>query len=145
MSRGRRPLLVLVLLVGLLGVGTGRAGAQSIESQRQKADQLAAEIERLGDQATELADQYETTQAQLADLEVQVAESQARVAELEAQLGVVQAQVGQLALQTFVSGDQAGGLGELLVDSSAITSAVERDQYTKLALSAGQSTTDELD
>ncbi|MGD9702715.1 MAG: NlpC/P60 family protein [Acidimicrobiia bacterium] len=145
MSRGRRTLLVLLMFAGLLGLDPGRAGAGSVEDQRRKADRIAEQLERLGDEATSLADQYETTQAKLAELQVEVAASEVRVAELEQRLGVVQSQVGELAMQTFVSGDQAGGLGELLVDSSAITTAVERDQYTRLALSAGQSTTDELD
>ena len=145
MSRGHRTALALLLFAGLLGLTPVRAGAASVEDQRRKADQIAEQLERLGDEATALAEQYEATQARLAELQVEVAESEVRVAELEQRLGVVQAQVGELAMQTFVSGDQAGGLGEMLIDSGAITTAVERDQYTRLALSAGQSTTDELD
>ena len=145
MSRPRRVVFALLVFAGLLAVDPGRSSATSVDEQRRKADRLAEQLEQMSDEATSLAEEYEATQARLAELEVEVAESEQRVAELEAELGVVQAQVGELALQSFVSGDQAGGLGELLVDSSAITTAVERDQYTRLALDAGQSTTDQLD
>jgi peptidoglycan DL-endopeptidase CwlO len=145
MSRARRSLSAVLVCIAALGVVPGNARADSVQQQQRKADQLAAALEQLGDEATSLAEDYQTTLSNLADLKVEITASEQRVAELEQQLGIVQAQVGELALQTFVSGDQVGGLGELLTDSDAINVAVEREQYTRLALSAGQSSTDELD
>lgn len=145
-STGRRGVAALLTIVGLLSFSLPAAHAQSSQQIKQQIAAAEAELERLHDDKDQLDEDALNALDELEQLKVEIVKSQARIAELEQQLGVVQDQVSDFALQTFVSGDQVSGIGALLTGGGGdLTETVEREQYAKLALSAGESATDELD
>lgn len=109
-----------------------------------KLQQISARLAQLDQQNGQLADELLGAQADARQAVTDVTAQQTKVAALQQQLGVVQGQVSALALQRFASGDSSGGLGALLGDPAHLTSTVERDEYTKLAVSDGQDAIDQL-
>ena len=109
-----------------------------------KLEQIRVRLAQLDQQSGQLADELLGAQADARQAVADVTAQQTKVAELQQQLGVVQDQVSALALQRLSSGDSSGGLGALLGDPAHLTSTVERDEYTKLAVSDGQNSIDQL-
>ncbi len=145
-STGRRSVVALLTVVGLLGFNVPAARAQSSDQISAQIKAAESDLQRLHDDKDQLDEAALAAIDDLEQLKVEIAKSQARVAEIEQQLGTVQAQVSDFALETFVSGDQVSGIGTLLTGGGTnLTETVEREQYAKLALSAGESVTDELD
>ena len=105
-----------------------------------KLEQIRVRLVQLDQQSGQLADELLGAQADARQAVADVTAQQTKVAELQQQLGVVQDQVSALALQRLSS----GGLGALLGDPAHLTSTVERDEYTKLAVSDGQDSIDQL-
>ena len=141
-----RRCLAVVCTVGLgAGVLPAAAGADQVSDAQAAAKKAADYLDYLDQQQNQAATDAEDAQAALARAQQAIADSQARIAELEAQLGVIRDEVGKVALDTFISGDQASGAGSLLTGSGTVTEVVEREEYAKLALAAGQSSTDELE
>ena len=105
-----------------------------------KLEQIRVRLAQLDQQSGQLADELLGAQADARQAVADVTAQQTKVAELQQQLGVVQDQVSALALQRLSS----GGLGALLGDPAHLTSTVERDEYTKLAVSDGQDSIDQL-
>lgn len=137
--------MAFLAVVALVGSGALPAQAQSSSQTAAQIAQAKDEEEKLHEELDHLAEDYVAAVDDLAQLNKDIEKSAAVVAQLEVELGDLQTAVGELALQTFVEGDQIGGLGEMLTDAGSITRAVERDQYAKLAVSAGVSATDQLD
>lgn len=145
-STGRRSVVALLTVVGLFGFNVPAARAQSSDQISAQIKAAESDLQRLHDDKDQLDEAALAAIDDLEQLKVEIAKSQARVAEIEQQLGTVQAQVSDFALETFVSGDQVSGIGTLLTGGGTnLTETVEREQYAKLALSAGESVTDELD
>jgi len=109
-----------------------------------KLEQISVRLAQLDQQSGQLADELLGAQADARQAVADFTAQQTKVAELQQQLGVVQDQVSALALQRFASGDSSGGLGALLGDPAHLTSTVERDEHTKLAVSDGQDSIDQL-
>lgn len=145
-STGRRSVAALLTVVGLLSFNVPAARAQSSQQIKQQIAAAEAELERLHHDKDQLDEDALDALDELEQLKVEIAKSQVVIGQLEQQLGIVQDQVSDFALQTFVSGDQVSGIGTLLTGGGGnLTETVEREQYAKLALSAGESATDELD
>jgi cell wall-associated NlpC family hydrolase len=142
----RRRGVASLLIVALLGVvAPVSAGADGV-SQAQ-ADVAAAQdrIEYLQDQVTILEEDQREAEDNLVAAQAAVVEAEARIATLEGQLSELRGELGDLALKTFIDGDQAGANGSLLTGASTVTEVVEREEYARLAMSAGQTSSDELD
>ncbi len=118
--------------------------AQSVDEQRQRVEDIVDELERLEQQARILGEDYvEAIQAK-DQLAAEITEAEERIAEQEAELSVLRASLSDMALRSFVGGG-AAPLGPLFEDSENINDAVKRDELARVALSAGDVTTDELD
>ena len=74
----------------------------------------------------------------------EVAAAAQQVADREAEVGALRGELSQVAVRAFM-GASTDGLGPMLADSSAFTDELQRDQLSRVALSAGDATTDELD
>jgi hypothetical protein len=84
------------------------------------------------------------TYLQLGQLDVEITDAEGRIAEQEAELNRLRSSLSDMALRSFVGGG-AVPLGPLFEDSDNLNDAVKRDGFARVALSAGDVTTDELD
>ena len=120
------------------------AEAQSVDQQRQKVEDIVDELERLEERARQLGEDYVEAIDTKSQLDVEIADAEARIAEQEAELDQLRASLSDMALRSFVGGGSVP-LGPLFEDSENLNDAVKRDELARVALSAGDVTTDELD
>ncbi len=120
------------------------ANAQSVDQQRQKVEDIVDELERLEERARELGESYVEAIDTKDQLDVEISDAEARIAEQEAELNRLRASLSDMALRSFVGGGSVP-LGPLFEDSDNLNDAVKRDELARVALSAGDITTDEFD
>ncbi len=118
--------------------------AQSVDQQRQRVEDIVDELERLEEQARQLGEDYNEAIDTKAHLDVEITDAEARIAEQEAELNQLRASLADMALRSFVGGGSVP-LGPLFEDSENLNDAVKRDELARVALSAGDVTTDEFD
>ncbi len=120
------------------------ANAQSVDQQRQKVEDIVDQLERLEERARQLGEDYVAAIDTKSQLDVEISDAEARVAEKEGELSQLRASLSDMALRSFVGGGSVP-LGPLFEDSENLNDAVKRDELARVALSAGDITTDELD
>lgn len=120
------------------------AQAQSVDQQEQKVQDIVDELERLEEQAFQLGEQYTDVIDDKSALDAEIADAEARIAEKEAELAKLRGHLSEMALRSFVGGGGAP-LGPLFQDADNLNDALKREELAKVALSAGDVTTDELD
>jgi peptidoglycan DL-endopeptidase CwlO len=120
------------------------ADAQSVDQQRQKVEDIVDELERLDEQARQLGEDYVEAIDTKNQLDIEIADAAARIAAKEAELNDLRASLSDMALRSFVGGGSVP-LGPLFEDSDNLNDAVKRDELARVALSAGDITTEELD
>jgi cell wall-associated NlpC family hydrolase/uncharacterized coiled-coil protein SlyX len=118
--------------------------AQSVDQQRQKVEDIVDELERLEEQALQLGEDYVEAIETKDQLDIEITDAEARIAEQEAVLNQLRSSLSDMALRSFVGGGSVP-LGPLFEDSENINDAVKREELARVALSAGDVTTDELD
>lgn len=118
--------------------------AQSVDQQRQKVEDIVDELERLEERARQLGEDYVEAIETKESLDLEIVDAEARIAEQEAELNTLRASLSDMALRSFVGGGSVP-LGPLFEDSENLNDAVKRDELARVALSAGDITTDELD
>jgi len=118
--------------------------AQSVDQQRQRVEDIVDELERLEERARQLGEDYNEAIDTKSQLDVEIADAEARIAEQEAELNKLRASLADMALRSFVGGGSVP-LGPLFEDSDNLNDAVKRDELARVALSAGDITTDEYD
>lgn len=118
--------------------------AQSVDEQRQRVEDIVDELERLEERARILGEDYVEAIDTKGRLDTEIADAESRIAEQEAELNQLRASLSDMALRSFVGGGSVP-LGPLFEDSANINDAVKRDELARVALSAGDVTTDELD
>ena len=122
----------------------GAAQAQSVDQQRQTVEDIVDELERLEEQARKLGENFVEAINTKDQLDVEIVDAEARIADQEALLNQLRASLSDMALRSFVGGGSVP-LGPLFEDSENLNDAVKRDELARVALSAGDVTTDELD
>jgi len=120
------------------------AQAQSVDQQRQKVEDIVDELERLEEQARKLGENYVEAINTKEQLDVEIVDAEARIADQEALLNRLRASLSDMALRSFVGGGSVP-LGPLFEDSENLNDAVKRDELVRVALGAGDVTTDEVD
>ena len=120
------------------------AQAQSVDQQKQKVEDIVDELERLEERALQLGQDYNDAIDTKSQLDVEIADAETRIAEKEAELAEIRSNLSEMALRSFVGGG-AAPLGPLFEDSENLNDALQREELAKVALSAGDFTTDELD
>ena len=118
--------------------------AQSVDEQRQRVADIVDELERLEERARILGEDYVEAIDTKGQLDTEIADAESRIAEQEAELNQLRASLSDMALRSFVGGGSVP-LGPLFEDSANINDAVKRDELARVALSAGDADTDELD
>ncbi|MEI2698635.1 MAG: NlpC/P60 family protein [Microthrixaceae bacterium] len=99
--RGVAALLSAGLVAGITLSGGG-ASAQSVESLRARAEQLADELADLEHRSSELNEQFLATQERLAELQSQQDANQAAVAEAQAQVDATRGQAASYLVEAYV-------------------------------------------
>jgi cell wall-associated NlpC family hydrolase len=118
--------------------------AQSVDQQRQRVEDIVDELERLEERARQLGEDYNEAIDTKSQLDVEITEAEARIAEQEAELNQLRVSLADMALRSFVGGGSVP-LGPLFEDSENLNDAVKRDELARVALSAGDITTDEFE
>jgi len=135
------PVAVAVSLV-VPAMGSTVA-AQTVDQQRERVEQIVDELERLQEEANRIAEDYVEAIDTKRQLDAEIVDAEEAVAEQEAELAEVRDSLGDMALRSFVGGG-ATPLGPLFEDSSNLSDALQREELARVALSAGNVTTDEL-
>jgi peptidoglycan DL-endopeptidase CwlO len=118
--------------------------AQGVDQQRQKVEDIVDELERLEERARQLGEDYVEAIDTKRQLDLEIGDAESRIAEQEAELDQLRASLGDMARRSFVGGGSVP-LGPLFEDSDNLNDAVKRDQLARVALSAGDITTDEFE
>jgi cell wall-associated NlpC family hydrolase len=137
------PVVLIVALVVPVVTPT-YAAATPVDEQRQRVEDIVDELERLEQKATELGADYVEAVDSKTLLDVEITDAEESVAEKEAELETLRANLGEMALRSFV-GSGSSPLGPLFEDSENLNDVLQREELARVALSAGDVSTDELD
>lgn len=103
---GRSRKFAAALLSGGLVLGItlsgGGASAQSVESLRARARQLADELDDMERRSSELNEQYLATQEQLEDLQAELDSNRSAVADAQAQVDATRGQAASYLVEAYI-------------------------------------------
>jgi len=134
--------LVITLLVPAMTPTI--ASAQTVDGQRKKVEQIVDELDRLEEKSNKLAEDYVEAVDTKSQLDAEIVDAEAQIAVKEAELDQLRGSLSEMALRSYVGGG-AAPLGPLFEDSSNLSDVLQRDELARVALSAGDVTSDELD
>src|SRR6056300_770549 len=139
----RRAIAVFTAILASTVMMPSVVGAQSIDDQRREVERIVDELDRLHVKADTLAEDYAVAMDDQRRLSEDIALAESRVAEREAELTSLQGDLATVAVRAFTrSGTDV--LGPLLSDAATYSDNLQRDQYSRIALSVGAGTTDDL-
>jgi cell wall-associated NlpC family hydrolase len=139
-----RTLIVAASIVLAAPAVFPEAASAGVEDARQEVQRIVDELERLESQADILAEDYAVAEDNKRQLDVEVAEAEQRVAEQEAELNSLRGDLSEVAIRSF-TGAGADVLGPLFSSPAQYGEGLQRDQYSRVALAVGTTTTDDLD
>lgn len=116
----------------------------SVSDQRREVERIVDELDRLHTQADILAEDWAEAEDNLRQLDQDVIEAEARVAAKEAELGALRGDLSEMAVRAF-TGSGGDVLGPLFSNADEYGDTLSRDQFSRVALSVGTTTTDDLD
>ena len=136
----------LAILIGLVvpAMHPTIASASPVDQARQRVEEVVDELERLEEQTLQISEDYVEALDAQSTLADEITALEADIAAKEAELGVLRSDLGEMAIRSFV-GTGGTPLGPLFEDSADINDVLHRDELARVALSAGDVTTDELD
>jgi peptidoglycan DL-endopeptidase CwlO len=120
------------------------ASAQTVDGQKQKVAAIVDQLDRLEEKSNKLAEDYIEAVDTKSQLDAEIVDAEAQIATKEAELGQLRGSLSEMALRSYVGGG-AAPLGPLFEDSSNLSDGIQRDELARVALSAGDVTSDELD
>ncbi len=144
LSRVGRAAVAAAAVIVVTAAAPTPAAADPVDDQRARVEQITDELERLEERSDILAEDYVTALDELKQIDAEVAAAAQRVSEQEAAVAALRGELSEVAVRAYM-GAGTNGFGAMFSDSSAVTDALERDQLSRVALSAGTATTDELD
>jgi peptidoglycan DL-endopeptidase CwlO len=118
--------------------------AGPVDDQRREVERIVDELAELEQQADILAEDYVVAIDEQKQLDEEVIAARARVTAKEAELESLRGDLSEVAVRAFTG---AGGdvLGPLFSNAATYSDTLQRDQLSRVALSIGTSTTDDLD
>ena len=139
----RRAAVVFTAVLVSTVLAPSVVDAQSIDDQRREVERIVDELDRLHVKADTLAEDYAVAMDDQRRLSEDIALAEARVAQREVELSSLQGDLATVAVRAFTrSGTDV--LGPLLSDAASYSDALQRDQYSRIALAVGAGTTDDL-
>lgn len=112
-ARRLHRLIAAVLAVGLVAgitLAGGGAGAQTVESLRARAQQLADELDELERQSSELNEQYLALSDQLEELQAEQETNRAAVEEAQARVDASRGQAADYLVQAYIGAGAHDGM-----------------------------------
>ena len=137
------PIAIMVALV-VPAMSPQVASASPVDQKRTEVEDIVDELERLEQQALQIGEDYVEAVDAKTLLDQEIIDLEAEIAGKEAELGKLRADLGDMAVRSFV-GSGTTPLGPLFEDAADINDVLQRDELARVALSAGDVTTDELD
>ncbi len=134
--------LVITLLVPAMTPTI--ASAQTVDGQKQKVAEIVDQLDRLEEKSNQLAEDYIEAVDTKSQLDAEIVDAEAQIATKEAELAQLRGSLSEMALRSYVGGG-AAPLGPLFEDASNLSDVLQRDELARVALSAGDVTSDELD
>ncbi|MFN7149058.1 MAG: NlpC/P60 family protein [Microthrixaceae bacterium] len=126
-GRRVRQMLAALLAVGLVSTivmsGSG-AGAQTVESLRARAEQLANELEDLERRSSELNEQYLEVSEELSQLEAEQAENRRAVDEAKAQVEATRGEATDYLVEAYIGAGAYDGMAMGSDPNEAVNSKV---------------------
>lgn len=116
----------------------------SVDDQRREVERIVDQLDKLETQADILAEDYAEAVDQKNQLGIEIVAAEGRVAAKEAELRGLRGDLAEVAIRAF-TGNGADVLGPLFSNADQYSEGLRRDQYSRVALSVGTSTTDDLD
>jgi cell wall-associated NlpC family hydrolase len=142
----RRPRVVAaacaVALVSISAVIP--ASADPVGDKQRQANQIADEIERLGDVAANLGEAYNGAVVQLQQAQADVEAAQTKLDGLESRLQTVRTAASAFALRAYMYADQTSGMASLLAGTSVSSGSAQREGYNAVALGNTADITDDM-
>ena len=143
-SRLGRAVLVASAFTLVLPAVFPEVARASVGEQQREVERIVDELDRLAEQADILAEDYAEAVDDKNQLDLDIIAAEQRVALKEAELQSLRGDLSEVAIRAF-TGTGADVLGPLFSNASAYGEGLRRDQYSRVALSVGTSTTDDLD
>lgn len=137
------PIALMITLV-VPAIHPTVASASPVEQKRERVEQIVDELERLEERTLQISEDYVEALDEQSRLAEEILALQADIAAKETELLTLRSDLGDMAIRSFVG---AGGapLGPLFEDAADINDVLQREELARVALSAGDVTTDELD
>jgi len=137
------PVALIIALV-VPAMNPHVAAASPVDQQRARVESIVDELERLEEQARKIGEEYVEAVDAKEVLDEEIVELEADIVVKEGELAELRSELGDMAVRSFV-GSGTTPLGPLFEDSGDINDVLQRDQLARVALSAGDISTDELD
>ena len=118
--------------------------ASPVDDERREVERIVDELDELAERADILAEDYVVALDEKNQLDEEVAAARARIAAKEAELAALRGDLSEVAVRAFTGGG-GDALGPLFSNAAAYSDTLQRDQLSRVALSVGTSTTDDLD
>ena len=144
MKRLHRILAVALTMVFVMPSIYPDIAVAGVDDQRREVARIVDELDRLETKADTLAEDYAEAVDHKNQLDQEVVEAEARVGAKEAELSALRGDLSAVAVRSF-TGAGADVLGPLFSNASTYSDGLRRDQYSRVALSVGTVTTDDLD
>ncbi len=116
----------------------------SVADTKREVERVVDELDRLHEQADILAEDWAEAEDNLRQLVIEVAAAEASVAAKQTELTSLRGDLSEVAVRSF-TGAGTDVLGPLFSNAELYSDGLRRDQFTRVALSVGTSTTDDLD
>lgn len=142
LHRSARALIALAALAGSM-VGVTGARADGVSDQKQKVEQLAAELNALNDRIAQLDEQYGAALEEKDALDAEIAKAQATLAVEQGQLDQLQSVMTDIAVQKFV-GNNTGELSPLFSSAAVYSNGEQKDALSNVAFDTGAGSADDL-
>jgi cell wall-associated NlpC family hydrolase len=137
------PIAMMIALV-VPAMNPNVAAASPVDQQRTKVENIVDELERLEEKANDIAADYVEAIGTKDTLDLEIIDLEADIAVKEGELTELRADLGDMAVRSFV-GSGVTPLGPLFENTADINDVLQRDELARVALSAGDVSTDELD
>ncbi|HEX4981926.1 MAG TPA: C40 family peptidase [Ilumatobacteraceae bacterium] len=142
--RTRAFVVACAIAVVAPSMNAGYVVASQVDDERRDVERIVDELAELEKQADILAEDYVVAIDEQKQLDEEVVAARARVAAKEAELETLRGDLSEVAVRAFTG---AGGdvLGPLFSNAATYSDTLQRDQLSRVALSIGTATTDDLD
>lgn len=139
-----RAAVATASLVMVAPLALPEVASAGVDDARREVERIVDQLDALHTQADILAEDYAEAVDRKSQLDIEVTEAEARVAAKETELGELRGDLAEVAIRAF-TGTGTDVLGPLFSSPDQYGDGLQRDQYSRVALAVGTTTTDDLD